>query len=420
MKTTTLVLFLSFIVQVVFSQDLDHCRMVVQLTTEAINSQSTAAFETHLAVDFEIAGHKGPVGKQIVNQLLSQLGDEVESFEEVSYEFLDKTLILTYLLKYAERGSKETSFVFNKQNQLIGLELFSIQVKTLKKEDTKVEKPKDEIICIPFFMIGELIAVSVELDQKERIFLFDSGSPRVILNKKYVVKKDTLTKTTISSSKGVGGAVSGLDIETLEQLNFGGLKMKNQRVLTLDLSQLEQKEPEIEIHGIIGYEFFEGYDLLIDYKNKKLTLILPKAYEQFKKKHFSNAKLTRIPFQLSGHIPVIQAQIGKKEYALGIDTGAETNLMADGFFKSFSKHLKKIDIDTLTGLDNNRIHVKSGILKMLKFKEKGFKNLKTVFSDLTHLNKDKEIKIDGLIGFEILSKQMTLIRYGQKELVLIE
>ena len=91
-----------------------------------------------------------------------------------------------------------------------------------------------------------------------------------------------------------------------------------------------------------------------------------------------------------------------------------------GIISVFSKHLKKIDIDTLTGLDNNRIHVKSGILKMLKFKEKGFKNLKTVFSDLTHLNKDKEIKIDGLIGFEILSKQMTLIRYGQKELVLIE
>ena len=40
---------------------------------------------------------------------------------------------------------------------------------------------------------------------------------------------------------------------------------------------------------------------------------------------------------------------------------------------------------------------------------KKFKKMNTVFSDISHLNKNNKIIINGLVGYEVLSKHPTLI-----------
>ena len=51
---------------------------------------------------------------------------------------------------------------------------------------------------------------------------------------------------------------------------------------------------------------------------------------------------------------------------------------------------------------------------------KAFKGLKTVFTNIDHLNKNKEIKIQGLIGYPILSKQKTIISFNREEILFVE
>jgi hypothetical protein len=95
------------------------------------------------------------------------------------------------------------------------MELFIIQVKVMEDKEASVIKPKNKRMSIPFFLVGKLIAVKALLDDVERVFIFDSGSPKVILNDNYIVTGDTLNQKKISSTKGVGGSISGMDINSI-------------------------------------------------------------------------------------------------------------------------------------------------------------------------------------------------------------
>ena len=99
-------------------------------------------------------------------------------------------------------------------------------------------------------MAGKLIAVDVLLNGQKRKFILDSGSPMVILNSKYIEQDSTERK--ISSVEGVNGKISGMDIEKIDSLDFSGIRMVNQKVITIDLAHLEE-DLEFEIHGLIGY-----------------------------------------------------------------------------------------------------------------------------------------------------------------------
>ncbi|WP_019038378.1 pepsin/retropepsin-like aspartic protease family protein [Psychroflexus tropicus] len=421
MKIIFTVLLITFLLQPVFSQDIEQCREIVKITTHGVNKKSSIQLESYLAPEFEIAGRKGEIAKIVLKQLFSQLGDSIQSYTELSSELIENSLVLVYTMEYSKMGHKKATFVFDDKNQLKSLELFEMEVKTMDNSNRYISKPKEDVIRIPFFKIGNLMAVEVMLNNEKRIFLFDSGSPKVILNSNYFLKSDSLKTKSISSSKGAGGSISGMDIKKLKKLEFGGITMENQDMLTLDISHLEKGlNTNIEIYGLIGYELIKDYDLLYDFERKELTLINPSYYNQYKNEHFLNSKLSILPFDLSSHIPVFKASIGNEEYSFGLDSGAEKNLMDDDLLASMSKHLKGTSIDTLSGADKNRIEVTKGLIEETKIGQTKIKNMETVFSDMSHLNDGYKLQLNGLMGYELLSTQKTLVSYHRKQMMFIE
>lgn len=403
--------------QFTLAQNIDECRKVVDLTIKSINNQSSEEIKNYLSDDFTIAGQKGEIAKLVLNQLLSQLRDTVKSFKETEQNILEGGIELKYNIDYDQMGLKEATFIFNENNLLDELSIFKMEVKTMNNK-TKVEKNSQDVIEIPFTMAGNLIAINIILNGKNRTFILDSGAPRVILNSKYISKNDT-NKTTISSSKGVSGNISGMDIEKVEQLNFSGIQLNDQEVITLNLSHLEESL-DTEIYGLIGYELIKDYDVIFDYENLKLTLINPDVFEKYKSENLSNNTLHRVSFNLEGHIPVIKAQIGDKTLTYGIDCGAEANLISNDLYLPLKKHIKRIKKSELLGADNKPKKVKKGKVHKTKIGNKIFKNLNTIFSDISHLNEGYKLKLDGLIGYEVLSEQKTLISFDRNEMIFIE
>ena len=417
MKNLRILIPLLFITQVTLAQDINKCRKIVELTIESINNSSSEGLNNYLADDFTIAGQNGELAKMVLNQLFSQLGESVNSQKEIRQNRTDKELELVYNIDYKAMGTKEAVFIFNENNLLKDLTLFKMEVKTMKNE-TNIEKSNQDVIEIPFTMAGNLIAVKVILNGGYRTFILDSGSPKVILNSKYISERDT-TKKTISSSEGVSGNISGMDIMKVEELDFSGIKLNNQDVITLDLSHLEESL-ETDLYGLIGYELIKDYDIIFDYKKLKLTLINPATFEKYRRENLTDATLQKIPFELEGHIPIVKSQIGNLTLTYGIDCGAESNLISDKLFETIKKHTRQIKIDTLIGAENQPKEVNKGKIKKTKIGTKSFKNLSTLFSDISHLNKGYKIDIDGLIGYEVLHKQKTLISYVRKEMIFIE
>lgn len=414
MKKIMLLLFLAFTNINLSAQDITKCRKLVDLAVNAVNSKSSNQLEEHLAPNFTISKVPSPTAVRVLNILVAQLDDTILSKEEKSTHKDKDLLTLNYTFHYKKLGQKEASFVFNKQNQFVEISLLKIEVQT--KTATTTEEPTQYFIDIPFQLVQNLLVVNVIIDGQKRPFLFDSGSPSVVLNAKYFSQKDTSTGKRISSSKGVNGQLNGLSFYHVKEFDFQGIKIKNQKHVATDLDNIE-KELNTPIYGLIGYSLIKNYDVLYDYKNKIITLIQPEFYAQYATQTFQNKKTETIPFQLKKHIPILPIKIKNREYAVGVDSGAETNMLDDDLFSTIS-NLKKIGVDTLSGVGNQSRVVKKGIVKKMSLGTQKYKNVPFVFGDLSHINKGYKLQLDGLIGYEILSKQLTLISYKRKEMIL--
>ena len=191
------------------------------------------------------------------------------------------------------------------------------------------------------------------------------------------------------------------------------------KVMMSDLSHLENGT---EVYGLIGYDVYRDYDLLFDYKGKTLTLIDPDYTETFLKER--KYEYEEVPFEMSKamrHIPLINGQIGTSNLTFGIDCGASSDLLDSGRWDEFKNMMKRVKTTKLKGISNDKgTEVHAGKLKSLKIGGKTFKNTRTVFNSISHLNMSKDERIDGLIGYQILSKQKTVLSYSNRKLILIK
>lgn len=121
------------------AQNIDECRKVVDLTIKSISNQSSEELKNYLSDDFTMAGQKGEIAKLVLNQLLSQFGQIVQSYKETEQVNLERGLELKYNIDYDQMGPKEATFIFNENNLLDELNLFKMEVKTMSNE-TKIEK----------------------------------------------------------------------------------------------------------------------------------------------------------------------------------------------------------------------------------------------------------------------------------------
>lgn len=415
-KLVLTILILLSIVHPIFSQDTPKCREIVKLTFQAMDEHSPEKLIPYLAEDFTIAGRQGETAKKVLHQLISQL--TINSYEEQNTTDNEKTLKFIYSVDYKGLGVKQSIFTFNKNCKLEALELFEMKIKVLEEGETQINKPSDDVIEIPFDMVRNLITVNVLLNGQERSFLFDSGSPRVVLNSRYISTEKA--QKTFSSIKDVNNNnISGMDITTVQELSFGGIEIKEQKVVTTDLSHLE-KGLEVEIYGLIGFEMIKDYDVLLDYENQKMILISPDAFGNFRRKSLRNNLLKRIPVKMRGHLPVIEVQIDEHHLNFGIDTGAEANLIDKRLFADLLENIDNVEQDNLVGGDANSSQVLSGLLETMTIKDKLYHSIYTVFTNIDHLNKDKTEEIDGLIGYPILSQQKVIMSFERKEIFFIE
>lgn len=82
--------------------------------------------------------------------------------------------------------------------------------------------------------------------------------------------------------------------------------------------------------------------------------------------------------------------------------------------------MSNISTTELKGASKDSTTVKKGDIKSLNIGKKRFKHLPTVFSDISHLNAHWTNKIDGLLGYEILSRQKLIMSINNKKLIFIE
>ena len=422
MKRIGFIALLLFSAVCVKAQSLTDCENVVKETVNAINSYSSEAVQPYLSSDFECSGQKGNVANLVLKATigkLEQLNDSITKYERISERRDGNTLTLVYSFTYSKIGDKTTTFVFNEENKIKSLELLKV---TTKQPDMgfNFEKPQAKVINVPITLSkNNLIVTQAVINGEKHNFIIDSGCPVLYLNSKYFRGSDE-NETRVGTAEDVNGKISGgQDVISIDSFDFNGICADSIKVMMSDLSHLENGT---EVYGLIGYDVYRDYDLLFDYKGKTLTLIDPDYTETFLKEH--KYEYEEVPLEMSKgmrHIPIINGQIDTADLTFAIDCGAGGNLLDFGLWDEFKNNLRRVKTTTLKGVSNDEgTEVHEGKLKGLKIGGKTFRNTRTVFNDISHLNMDKTERIDGLIGYQILSRQKTIMSYRNRKLILIK
>ena len=400
-----------------FAQNKVECEKIVSAVFDAVSKQGIELIKPFLSEDFEISGQSSPIAEKVLEQLVNSLG-EVRAFTLIETNS-DTTLRLSYEIEYEKFGKKQSFFEFDQNNKIRKMDLLEIKIKTVEKDPSKIEYNPSNVIEIPFTRMKDLIVVKASIDGEERSFILDSGLGLTSLNSKYIGNDTTETeKNVLSTAKGVHDeSLSGTNV-VRTNIDFYGTRLHDQEVLTHDISHLELDDRPI--YGLIGQDLLAKYDVLFDYGKNLVTLINPDYFEAYRKEKLTRHLIETLPIELRGHIPILQIKVGDDYYKMGLDCGATVNLFDIDILSKMKGNLKKITTKGLGGASKNSKDVTHAVLKKFYAGTTLYKNTKTVFSDISHLNKGKDIKLDGLLGYEFLSKQPILLSYRRKELLLIK
>lgn len=418
MKRILLSILTAAFTMTAFAQDRAECERIAGIVFEAVSSQNMSQIKPYLSEEFKIAGQASPIAEKVLEQLVHNLGN-IKGFN-LTEASADVGLTLNYEVEYEKHGKKQALFEFDENNQIKRLELLKVAIKTAKIDPSKIAYNPSHIIEIPFTRMKDLIIVKASVNGQERDFILDSGSGFTIINSKYIENTTDAgqEKTVLSTAKGVHDeSLSGTNL-VKTSIDFYGIRVDGQEMLTHDISHLELDGRQI--YGLIGHDFLSKYDVLYDYAQNLVTLIKPAYFATYRKEKLAGHLLETVPLEWRGHIPIMQIRIGDRDYKMGIDCGAGMNLLDVNLFPEMKNLLRKISSKSLSGASKGKKKVTSALLKKFHAGTTAYKNTHFVFNDIAHLNKDKEVKIDGLLGYEFLSKRPTLLSYERKELLLIK
>ncbi|MFC6222606.1 aspartyl protease family protein [Hymenobacter artigasi] len=375
----------------------------------AINAKSVEPLQPYLTPETRLGSLPPAYTARVLAQLIPQFGP-LEGFRVVRQT--TEGANTRYVCAITRKGTeKEYDFLLTPTGTFAELNLAQA---SLKKIDTAF-KPEDlttpPSLDVPVRISHDLLLVEAEADGRRGWFFLDSGAPALMLNKKTFPPAATETTLAVNGAKGVNGAVGGMSYHLTKTFDWSGIRFENKEVATLDLTGLEQ-QTGVELLGIIGFNLLNQYALTLDYRAQKVLLRKPTTPDALP------APLMRVPFTLRGHLPVVAMTANGQTFQMGIDCGAQNNLLDQQFEAAFANKLRKPEKSTLHGGDGALRTVTSGQLADVRLAGPlPFRNQQTVFSDISQFNQnpDKTL-LQGLLGYPLLSQYRTTIDYVNKQL----
>lgn len=247
---------------------------------------------------------------------------------------------------------------------------------------------------IDFKNILGIILIKADAGDVEGYFAFDTGAMQTSLNGKYFPELLGEEKEVALFNEGM--AVNGAVLSTLHELAFGNIKVYDLPVIRMDMDYVENAlrtvEPDIRFLGSVGIEAFGGAAILLDYEHSVIT-VAPDV---------STCGAEKLPLYIEG-LPVVELEIAGEAHRFVLDTGANTCLLS-------SELADKIDAAPLA--DSPGVYV----VPEIKAGSRVYKNVNAVFTDISQIRERRDV--DGVIGYQILSQQLSLLDFPNKALYL--
>ncbi len=270
-----------------------------------------------------------------------------------------------------------------------------------------IQSPDSTVI--PFTLYKGLIFIEAHIGEKKGIFMLDTGAPSIFLNS---YRFDDLEETDLVVT-GINGQIKAHS-KRINQLIVNDVTWSNFDAVAVDLIHLEQVCKR-QLLGLLGYNAFKDFELMIDYQNQELTLF--KLDNKGNRLQLTTSQPVHTgQLKMSKHLATVEAKINEFTLKLGIDTGAQTNLLHKKWNKKLYSHFLTYQKVRVDGAIKSTTQNSKGLFDKMTICEKPFQRMKTLLTDLSHFNDNYHIKLDGLLGYEFLAKSKFSINFKKKEL----
>ena len=277
-------------------------------------------------------------------------------------------------------------------------------------------------VVIPIEVYNNLIVVPVVLNETLPLkFVIDTGVRTAILTQKTFSDILNLTYTRKYSIAGPGN-IKRVDAYVTNNvtLQLPGVSGRGHAMLVLEEDYLELRNYlGTDVHGVLGYELFSRFIVMIDYQNKIMTLFSP---ERFTKKR----KFDVVPITIEDTKPFVNVGIRQRDESeinvkLLMDSGASHALLLD---PATDKKIKvpSDNVSSVIGRGlGGEITGKAGRIKNLRLGSFVIKDPIANFPDPNSYMdsiKGPVISRNGTLGGEVLSRFTVIFNFPKEELYL--
>jgi hypothetical protein len=147
-------------------------------------------------------------------------------------------------------------------------------------------------------------------------FLFDTGGLNVITPS--VARELGLKAEGAIQATGSGDKSADAGFTKVARMQVGDALLANQTFVVIGLEAFKEVEGK-PITGIIGYEVFKRFVVVIDYENSRVVLIEPKGFAY-------RGRGVRVPMDLNERTPEVMGEIDGIPGKFALDTGSRSTL----------------------------------------------------------------------------------------------
>ena len=268
-------------------------------------------------------------------------------------------------------------------------------------------------IYIPFTLAGRLIIVEAKVDTLEGHFIVDTGAERLVLNQKYFKPEPRGMEVAAFGNTGLVGSVSQKEVDTL---HIDQLSIMNLRAHLVDLGHIEQKK-NTRILGILGYTVFENFEMFIDFQHSRIVLSrVDRNGIRLDSILAWELPYDSLRFNLIKHIIVVDATVDNVKLHLMLDSGAELNLIDRRVNRKVLDRFTIIKRVNLIGAGKKEVEVLAGTLSNVRCGNQHCESMNTLLTSMNDINTTFGVTLNGILGYEFLSKRRVMINYKKRKL----
>lgn len=267
---------------------------------------------------------------------------------------------------------------------------------------------------IPFRIVRNLMVIRATVNGQTGNYIFDTGIPGMVLNARYFEGRPNYGGDCggLQSIGGTSGDCRGDYV----QMHLGELSVRGYAAV-VDLSRMEQLK-RMNILGMLGMQALKQFEIVLDYSTQEIQLYALDS--KGNRRDLEDYLLPDETFQLKllEHIPYITMEQNGQVWRLGLDTGAELNILAEAHLADLAATARDRQERKMLGMDGVVRNLHAARIPAVLLGAGDLPRMQTLFMPLHHLNQLSGPDLDGLLGQEFLQYFRTAINFKKRELYL--